>query len=90
VTNAHNTGAQYNPSVTDGQNKMMNPWLSHVSELNTEQKDMKASQVKCRLRKTDCLEQKIKESIEKDNVEVDEQLSDGLYETVKEHSKSEI
>ena len=69
---------------------------SHVNErwLNTEQRDMKASQVKCRLRKTEkkCryLEQKIKESVEKNNVEVDEQLSDGLYEIMKEHSNEII
>jgi len=62
------------------------------SHVNERQKDMKASQVKCRFRKTEkkCryLEQKIKESIEKNNIEVDKQLSDGLHKIMKEHSNA--
>ena len=65
---------------------------SHVNErwLNIAQKKEKASQVKSRLRKTEkkCqyLEQKIQESIEKNKVEVDEQLNNSLHEVMKEYS----
>ena len=65
---------------------------SHVNEwwLDITQKNEKASQVKIKLRKAErkwrYLDFKIRESIEKYNVEVDEQLNNGLHEIMKEYS----
>jgi len=65
---------------------------SHVNErwLNTDEIKQKAEQLKSRLRTTErrnvCLEQKIKEDIDKKSIEVDKELSNGLVDIMNEYS----
>jgi len=55
--------------------------LHTVQRYNSIQYRLRKTEKKCQY-----LEQNIKESVEKNNIEVDKQLNDGLYEITKEYS----